>query len=65
MLTLIAVERIEPNKLNPNVMAKPEYEALVEDMKVHGARGKYAISERAMAVKVRAGALTFDLEASS
>jgi ParB/RepB/Spo0J family partition protein len=36
---MISIDKIEPNKWNPNVMGPIEYEALKQDMHVHGARG--------------------------
>ncbi len=36
---LIEVDKIEPNKFNPNVMPEAEYQALKQDMLVHGVNG--------------------------
>jgi ParB/RepB/Spo0J family partition protein len=36
---LIDIEKILPNKWNPNVMQKEEYEALKQDMHLHGVNG--------------------------
>lgn len=43
MSELVAVDKIDANPWNPNVMDKEEYDALKQDMYVHGASGIGAI----------------------
>jgi ParB/RepB/Spo0J family partition protein len=43
MLKMMALDRIEPNKFNPNVMSAEEFENLKADMKAAGPEHDYAI----------------------